>query len=135
MFPYRIQIHQKLSEADKNRRKEMGKVLLDKIEEPDTFLKNLWTTDEAHFHLDVKRCKIEWPPYTPDLSPTDFYLWGYLKNKEYEEKPRGLNQLKEKIKDEISAIEGPVLKAVMQNFTLRIKKCIEVNGGHREHIL
>ncbi|KAI6649680.1 hypothetical protein LOD99_6684 [Oopsacas minuta] len=52
MFPYRIQTHQKLSEADKNRRKEMTKVLLDKIEESDTFLKNLWTTDEAHFHLD-----------------------------------------------------------------------------------
>ena len=52
MFPYRIQTHQKLSEADKNRRKEMAKVLPDKIEEDDTFLKNLWTTDEAHFHLD-----------------------------------------------------------------------------------
>ena len=51
MFPYRIQTHQKLSEADKNRRKEMAKVLLDKIEESDTFLKNLWTTDEAHFHF------------------------------------------------------------------------------------
>ena len=50
MFPYRIQTHQKFSEAD--RRKEMAKVLLDKIEESDTFLKNLWTTDEAHFHLD-----------------------------------------------------------------------------------
>ncbi|KAI6658819.1 Transposable element Tc3 transposase [Oopsacas minuta] len=52
IFPYRIQTHQKLSEADKYRRKEMAKVLLDKIEESDTFLKNLWTTDEAHFHLD-----------------------------------------------------------------------------------
>ena len=47
MFPSRIQTHQKLSEADKNRRKEMAKVLVDKIEESDTFLTNLWTTDEA----------------------------------------------------------------------------------------
>ncbi|KAI6661982.1 hypothetical protein LOD99_9652 [Oopsacas minuta] len=171
MFPYRIQTHQKLSEADKNRRKEMAKVLLDKIEESDTFLKNLWTTDETHFHLDgqvnsknnvywvlrllqkslqwfqqdgagphtanvsiewlkqhfkkrivSRRCQIEWAPYSPDLNPPDFYLWGYLKNKVYEEKPRDLNQLKEKIKDEISVIEGPVLKAVKQNFTLKIKK-------------
>ena len=52
MFPYRIQTHQKLSEADKDRRKEMAKVLVHKIEESDTFLTNLWTTDEAHFHLD-----------------------------------------------------------------------------------
>ena len=49
MFPYRIQTHQKLSEADKNRRKEMAKVLLDKIEESDTFLKNLWLLTRPTF--------------------------------------------------------------------------------------
>ena len=52
MFPYRIQIHQKLSSDDKIKRLEMAKVLAEKIEKCGSFLMNLWTTDEAHFHLD-----------------------------------------------------------------------------------
>ena len=79
-----------------------------------------WLKQHFEERIVSRRCQIEWPPYSPDLSPRDFYMWGYLKNKVYEEKPRDLNQLKEKIKDEINAIKGPVLKAVMQNLTLRI---------------
>ena len=80
-----------------------------------------WLKQHFKKRIVSRRCQIEWPPYSLDPSPPDFYMWGYLKNKVYEEKPRDLNQLKEKIKDEINAIKGPDLKAVIQNFTLRIK--------------
>ena len=26
---------------------------------------------------------VEWPPRSPDLTPCDFFLWGYLKSKVY----------------------------------------------------
>ena len=29
---------------------------------------------------------IPWPPRSPDLSPLDFFLWGYIKNIVYAEK-------------------------------------------------
>jgi hypothetical protein len=30
---------------------------------------------------------IDWPTYSPDLNPCDFFLWGYLKDKVYAQKP------------------------------------------------
>ena len=41
---------------------------------------------------------VKWPPYSPDLTPPDFFLWGYLKHKIYgNSAPRILDQLKENI--------------------------------------
>ena len=53
----------------------------------------------------------------------------------YKEKPRDLNMRKKKIREEIKAIKTSVLEDVMQNFALRLNKCIDANGGHLEHIL
>jgi len=33
---------------------------------------------------------IPWPPPSPDLSPLDFFLWGYFKNLVYAEKIRNI---------------------------------------------
>jgi len=33
---------------------------------------------------------IPWPPQSPDLSPLDFFLWGYIKNNGYAEKIRNI---------------------------------------------
>ncbi|GFW84888.1 DUF4817 domain-containing protein [Trichonephila clavipes] len=27
-----------------------------------------------------RRCRYPWPPWSPDLTPADFWLWGYLKS-------------------------------------------------------
>ena len=40
---------------------------------------------------------IGWPPHSPDLTPCDFFLWGYLKPNVYEQCPRTLEALKEAI--------------------------------------
>lgn len=52
LFPYRIQIKQQLTADDKRRRLVMALALMDEIESNRTFLANLITTDEIHFHLD-----------------------------------------------------------------------------------
>ncbi|KAI6659460.1 hypothetical protein LOD99_10776 [Oopsacas minuta] len=52
LFPYRITIHQKLTEAAKMNRLDMAKVLVDKIEKTKNFLQLLWTSDEAHCYLE-----------------------------------------------------------------------------------
>jgi len=38
-------------------------------------------------HVISLRGDIRWPPRSPDLTPCDFYLWGYLKAKVYEQRP------------------------------------------------
>jgi hypothetical protein len=45
-----------------------------------------------------------WPPRSPDLTPCDFFLWGYLKAKVYEQRPQTLEALKEAIRQEVAAI-------------------------------
>lgn len=47
---------------------------------------------------------IPWPPRSPDLSPLDFYMWGYMKGKVYKNNPRDLNELKDNIMEEIASI-------------------------------
>ena len=40
---------------------------------------------------------INWPARSPDLSAPDYFLWGYLKGKVYQERPHTIQQLKENI--------------------------------------
>ena len=37
---------------------------------------------------------LAWPPYSPDLSPLDFFLWGYTKDKVFHNNPKTLEDLK-----------------------------------------
>jgi hypothetical protein len=63
-----------------------------------------------------RRRTIEWPARSPDLNACDFFLWGYLKRKVYEKKPRTAMELKQNIRDEVAAISPTMLQRVMQNF-------------------
>ena len=47
--------------------------------------KNLWIG---------RRGPTEWPPRSPDLTPCDFFLWGYLKDLVYRQRPSTIAQLR-----------------------------------------
>jgi hypothetical protein len=68
---------------------------------------------------------IEWPARLPDLNACDFFLWGYLKNKAYEKKPRTMVDLKQNIRDKVAAISPTMLQQVMQNFQKRLRECVD----------
>lgn len=74
----------------------------------------------------------EWAPHSPDLSATDFFLWGYLKDGVYAGRPRTITELKETIREEMRAILQLVCKDDLNNFVLHLKKCGELKGGHEE---
>lgn len=40
------------------------------------------------------RGDIPWPARSPDLAPCDYFLWGYLKSKVYNNRPATLEALK-----------------------------------------
>ncbi|CAK9821562.1 hypothetical protein ANTRET_LOCUS270 [Anthophora retusa] len=71
-----------------------------------------------------------WPPRSPDLTAPDFFLWGYLKEKMYANKPRSLDQLKENIRTEIRNIMPETLTNVMENVLKRVQLCEAKNGQH-----
>jgi hypothetical protein len=65
-----------------------------------------------------------------DLNACHFFLWGYLKSKVYENKPRTTMDLKRNIRDEVAAISPTTLLRVMQNFQKGLRECVDNNGRH-----
>ena len=53
---------------------------------------------------------IPWAPRSPDLTPCDYFLSGYLKTKLFETRPRTIADLKQRIQDEVAAIPVKMLK-------------------------
>lgn len=82
-----------------------------------------------------KNGDFDWPPRSPDLTPPDFYLWGYLKSKVYISKPRTLAQLKNNIRREIRKISAETLEKVMKNAEKRAHFAIKEKGGHLHDII
>ena len=78
---------------------------------------------------------VEWPPRSPDLSPLDFFLWGYLKRKVYSNRPVTIEDLKRNITEECRQISPETLEKVMANNYRRMLLCKQNSGGHFEHLL
>jgi len=80
-------------------------------------------------------CGLAWPPYSPDLSPLDFFLWGYVKDKVYQEPPQNLDDLRKKISAIVKKIPVEMCKKTIDSFQERIKGCITTKGRHFENII
>jgi len=66
---------------------------------------------------------IPWPP-SPDLTPCNYFLWGYLKTKVFETRPRTIADLKQRTQDEVAAIPVEMLREVMNSFRPRLEECV-----------
>jgi len=76
-----------------------------------------------------------WSPRSPDVTPPDLFLWGYLKERVYQNKPRTTDALKANITKEIQAVTADVLARTFQNMAHRVQSCLDANGGHFQHVL
>lgn len=82
-----------------------------------------------------RRGPVEWPARSPDLTPLDFFLWGYLKSKVYSTAPDSIDVLKQRIVEECRAISPDTFYRVRQEFNNRMFYCQEVDGAHFEQLL
>jgi len=78
---------------------------------------------------------VAWPPRTSDLSPRDFFLWGYLKAEIFKYRPRTLEELKETIREKIARIPKDMPVRVMENFQERLHMCVARQGHHLDDII
>jgi hypothetical protein len=76
-----------------------------------------------------------WPLRSPDLTPPDYFLWGYLKQAVYSNRPQTIENLKQNIEVAISNISQETLKKVMRNMVTRVNTCYAENGGHFQNLL
>ena len=77
---------------------------------------------------------IEWPPRSPDLTPLDFFLWGYLKARVYTTPPANLNDLQQKIIREVNILRPnrQMIRHAVGGMMRQAQLCIQQNGGHVE---
>lgn len=76
-----------------------------------------------------------WPPHSPDLTPLDFFLFAYLKQKVFQQRLHNIDELKNAISQAINSISIDTLQKVFENIKQRVQLCIENDGGHFEHLL
>jgi hypothetical protein len=74
-------------------------------------------------------------PRSPDLMRLHYFLWGYLKGRVYQNKPRTIDALKANITEEIQAVIADVLARTFQNMARRVQSCMDANGAHFQHTL
>lgn len=80
---------------------------------------------------------IAWPPHSPDLTPMDFFLWGYLKQRVYKQGisyRSNMEILKQTIIKEFWSIDQELInKACVKEFKERLDEVIRQNGDHITH--
>ncbi|GBN38262.1 hypothetical protein AVEN_264727-1 [Araneus ventricosus] len=73
-----------------------------------------------------------WPPLSPDITPFDFYLWGYVKQHVDSERTNDINHLKQRITDVIRSVTPDVLTRVWEELEYPLDVCRAANGAHIE---
>ena len=107
----------------------------------------------AHFHCEVRQYLstllpgrwigrasgndqplLLWPTRSADITPCDFFLWGYVKYRIFVPLlSRDLAELKARIIATVKNIDAPMLKRVWQELEYRIDVCRVTHGAHIEH--
>ena len=75
----------------------------------------------------------EWPPKFIDLTPCDFFLWGYINNKVFTTPPHNLNDLRNGIITGFNELKQH--RQIISKSAKAIRRaelCVERNGGHVE---
>lgn len=81
---------------------------------------------------------IQWPPRSPDLSPQDFFLWGYMKSTIYgfeENRANTLDDLRIKIQNASDTITPEMFANVRNGFYNRLGYCLTEAGSLFEYLL
>ena len=73
---------------------------------------------------------IHWLSRSSDLTPMDFFLWGYLKDRVYVGRPHTTEELKQSIHREITSIPVDMLSSVLRDKRNRVHECFCLDGEH-----
>ncbi|GFU89433.1 hypothetical protein TNCV_4543431, partial [Trichonephila clavipes] len=63
---------------------------------------------------------VNWPPRSCDLTPLDYFLWGYVKSLVYADTPQTLDHLEDNIRRVIADIRPQMLEKVIRKLDVQI---------------
>jgi histone-lysine N-methyltransferase SETMAR len=110
------------------------------------FLKGLELEERIYIHMDNAPChraaisrnafhntnliEMPQPPYSPDLAPCDFFLFGYLKNRMKGFHFRNSESLLEKAQEIVSSIPRSVRPSVFHDWIERLETVVRIGGEY-----
>ena len=78
---------------------------------------------------------LKWPPRSPNLTPCDFFLWGYVKTLVYVPSfPTNVNELKQKTTIALEIVTQDMLHRVWEELDYRLDVCRVTGDAHIEHL-
>jgi len=78
---------------------------------------------------------LAWPPRSPDATPCDFFLWGYVKDQVYVPLlPASITELKARIRTAIETITADMLQTVWNELDYRVDVCRITKDAHVQHL-
>ena len=77
----------------------------------------------------------KWPPCSPDLTWPNFFLWDYIKNVFFAQRPTTREDLMKMIRRACAAITRETLLKTVDGFERRLHLCLQANGEHIEQLL
>ena len=75
---------------------------------------------------------ISWPPRSSNITPLDFFLWGYVKDIVYQTKVQDITNLKQRISNAIATIDKAMLQQTWQEIKYRLDVLCVTKGAHIE---
>ncbi|GFU20766.1 DUF4817 domain-containing protein [Trichonephila clavipes] len=78
---------------------------------------------------------VNWPPRSCDLTPLDYFLWGYVKSLVYADKSQTLDHLEDNVHRVIADIRPQMLEKVIENWTSRLDYIRASHGSHMPEII
>ena len=73
-----------------------------------------------------------WPARSPDITPLDFFLWGYVKDRVYKTPVDDIDHLKDKIREAVASVTPDMLAATWRELRSRLVFLRDHNGDHVE---
>ena len=75
-----------------------------------------------------------WPAHSPDLNPIE-HLWNHLKRRlaGYEEEPKGMLELWERVQVEWDKIEPEVCQKLIESMPKRVEAVLKAKGGYTRY--
>ena len=76
---------------------------------------------------------INCPARSTDLTPMDFFVWGFIKSKVYDRNYQNFDELKGAITTAFGLITKEMVVSTLTNLQKRLKLVVERSGRHVEH--
>ncbi|KFM68381.1 hypothetical protein X975_26436, partial [Stegodyphus mimosarum] len=75
---------------------------------------------------------IPWPPRSPDITPLDFFLWGFVKDSVYRRRVSNMDDLKARMTTAIASVDADMLAGTWREIEYRLDILRATERAHVE---